>query len=65
MRAKGISPELMGTVPSAAATPVHFKPRTADETLAGIFWGYDGAPGLGTPPRFYNQIIREIAIKKK
>ena len=29
-----------------------------DETLIGIFWAYDGAFGLGTPPRLYNQIVR-------
>ena len=35
--------------------------RTADQTEAGIFWGYDGTPGLGTPPRLYNQIVLQIA----
>jgi LysM repeat protein len=38
--------------------------RTLDQTVAGIFWGYDGAVGLGTPPRLYNQIVREIAKSK-
>lgn len=59
VRAKGIAPELMGTLPSGA------DPRTADEYLIGIYWGYDGANGLGTPPRLYNQIIREVAIARK
>ncbi len=58
VRAKGIAPELVGTLPAGA------DPRTAEETLIGIYWGYDGAKGLGTPPRLYNQIIREIAIAK-
>jgi hypothetical protein len=35
--------------------------RTDDQTVIGIFWGYDGTPGLGTPPRLYNQITRVIA----
>jgi membrane-associated phospholipid phosphatase len=35
--------------------------RTADQTTAAIFWGYDGSPGLGTPPRLYNQIVVQIA----
>jgi hypothetical protein len=35
--------------------------RTTDQTWAGIFWGYDGMPGLGTPPRLYNKILLEIA----
>jgi hypothetical protein len=35
--------------------------RTNDQTIAGIYWGYDGTPGLGTPPRLYNQIARRIA----
>lgn len=58
VRGKGIAPELLGTVPSGISR------RTALETLIGIFWGYDGAAGLGTPPRLYNQIVREVAIAK-
>jgi hypothetical protein len=38
--------------------------RTADQTHAGIFWGYDGSPGLGTPPRLYNQILMHIAVQR-
>ncbi len=52
---KGIKPELSGTVPNTER-------RTNNETLMGIFWAYDGAFGLGTPPRLYNQIIRQIII---
>jgi hypothetical protein len=48
----------MGTLPSG------FSLRTVDETLIGTCWGYDGASGLGTPPRLYNQIIREVAKAK-
>ena len=58
VRGKGIAPELMGTVPS------DIEARTPNETLMGIYWGYDGARGLGTPPRLYNQIIRKVAITK-
>lgn len=58
VRGKGIIPELMGTLPSSG-----YSKRTVDETLIGIFWGYDGANELGTPPRLYNQIIKEIAVK--
>ncbi len=35
--------------------------RTAEQTEIGIYWGYDGSPGLGTPPRLYNQIARTVA----
>ncbi|MCY7390415.1 MAG: phosphatase PAP2 family protein [Leptolyngbyaceae cyanobacterium CAN_BIN12] len=56
VRGKGIAPELMGTLPP------NLSPRTANETLIGIYWGYDGAAGLGTPPRLYNQIVRAVAI---
>jgi hypothetical protein len=35
--------------------------RSATQTVTGTFWGYDGTPGLGTPPRLYNQIARVIA----
>jgi hypothetical protein len=34
--------------------------RSAQQTIAGIYWGYDGSAGLGTPPRLYNQIAVEI-----
>ncbi len=32
--------------------------RNADDTVVGIFWGYDGPRGLGVPPRLYNQFAR-------
>jgi hypothetical protein len=35
--------------------------RTAEQTMIGIYWGYDGSRGLGTPPRLYNQIAQTIA----
>lgn len=35
--------------------------RTVEQTQIGLYWGYDGAKGLGTPPRLYNQIARVIA----
>jgi hypothetical protein len=38
--------------------------RTAEQTMIGIYWGYDGRPGLGTPPRLYNQIARTIAVQE-
>jgi hypothetical protein len=38
--------------------------RTAQQTQIGIFWGYDGRPGLGTPPRMFNEIVRAIAAKQ-
>jgi hypothetical protein len=38
--------------------------RTPDQTVAGIYWGYDGTPRLGTPPRLYNQIALEIAAPR-
>ena len=58
VRGKGIAPELMGTLPPS------FSRRNVDETLIGIFWAYDGAAQIGTPPRFYNQIVRTVAIAK-
>lgn len=39
--------------------------RTATQSQIGIFWGYDGTPGLGTPPRLYNQIAVQIAEQKR
>jgi hypothetical protein len=59
VRAQGIAPELMETLPA------RFPRRTVNETLRGIYWAYDGASGLGTPPRLYNQIVRKVAEKKQ
>ena len=39
--------------------------RTREQTITGNFWAYDGTPGLGTPPRLYNQVVRTIAIQKR
>ncbi|MBK7549657.1 MAG: hypothetical protein IPI20_18425 [Rhodoferax sp.] len=58
VRGKGIAPQLMGTLPTT------YTKRTVDETLVGVYWAYDGPRELGTPPRMYNQIVREIAMKK-
>jgi vanadium chloroperoxidase len=35
--------------------------REPEATLIGVFWGYDGARGIGTPPRLYNQHIRMVS----
>jgi hypothetical protein len=35
--------------------------RTPDQTLAGVYWAYDGTPSLCAPPRLYNQIAMQIA----
>lgn len=32
-----------------------------NHAVIGIFWGYDGANKLGTPPRLYNQVILKTA----
>ncbi|TPG58163.1 phosphatase PAP2 family protein [Roseomonas nepalensis] len=34
--------------------------RSADETVRGIFWAYDGADRIGTPPRLYCQIALRV-----
>jgi hypothetical protein len=39
--------------------------RTAEQTQIAIFWGYDGSPGLGTPPRLYNEIAEVIAVQEQ
>ena len=39
--------------------------RTPEQTVIGIFWGYDGRPGLGTPPRLYNQVARVVARQER
>jgi vanadium chloroperoxidase len=58
VRARGIRPDLTATLPP----PLFNRRRTPEDTLIGIYWGYDGANRLGTPPRFYNEIIRRVAM---
>ncbi|MBL1075503.1 hypothetical protein JK358_13975 [Nocardia sp. 2] len=58
VRAKGIA------TAAAATLPPGFRTRTPAETLAAIFWAYDAARCIGTPPRLYNQIVREIATAR-
>jgi hypothetical protein len=48
------------TQPAGSVTPTE---RATDQTEIGIYWGYDGTPGLGVPPRLYNQIAMKIAHK--
>jgi hypothetical protein len=38
--------------------------RTPEQTLIGVFWAYDGVAKIGTPPRLYNQFLREIVKVK-
>ncbi len=59
VRRLGISPALAGTLEAGE------KKRTVEQTLIGLYWGYDGAKGLGTPPRLYNQIVRQVSEKQK
>jgi hypothetical protein len=37
--------------------------RTGDQTLAGLYWAYDGTPSLCAPTRLYNQIAELIATQ--
>lgn len=37
--------------------------RTTQQTTIGLYWAYDGAFGIGVPPRLYNQIVRVITIQ--
>ncbi|PPD36273.1 MAG: hypothetical protein CTY18_05405, partial [Methylomonas sp.] len=39
--------------------------RTADQTIAGTYWAYDGVPSLCAPPRLYNQVAIKIAATKR
>lgn len=63
VRVTGIAPELLGSVPQFVidSLPPDRRRRTEERTLIGLFWAYDGANGIGTPPRLYNQIVRLVA----
>jgi hypothetical protein len=34
---------------------------TPEQLRVGLFWAYDGARLIGTPPRLYNQMVRRVA----
>ena len=36
-------------------------PPFVQHAVVGLFWGYDGANKLGTPPRLYNQVVLATA----
>jgi membrane-associated phospholipid phosphatase len=36
--------------------------RTLEQTVAGIYWAYDGTAWVGTPVRLYNQIAVQLAL---
>ncbi|KEF58339.1 uncharacterized protein A1O9_06265 [Exophiala aquamarina CBS 119918] len=38
--------------------------RRPAQTAEALFWAYDGVKLIGTPPRLYNQIIRQVAFDK-
>ncbi|ETI25728.1 hypothetical protein G647_02502 [Cladophialophora carrionii CBS 160.54] len=50
----------MGGIEGLASTK-----RRPSQTVAGLFWAYDGVNLIGTPPRLYNQIIRQVAFDNK
>jgi len=60
VRARGVRPDLTATLPDG----LFDRRRTAEETLQAIYWGYDGSNRLGTPPRFYNHIVRKVAAEQ-
>jgi hypothetical protein len=35
--------------------------RTDEQTIIGLFWGYDAQPGMCAPIRFYNQIAEVLS----
>ncbi|MGQ7790935.1 phosphatase PAP2 family protein [Faunimonas sp. B44] len=58
VRVKGSASADPGTPAPPAKCPV--PQRTPDETIQALYWAYDGASQIGTPPRLYNQIVRQI-----
>jgi vanadium chloroperoxidase len=60
VRTRGIRPDLTATLPDA----LFANRRNGLGTLMGLYWAYDGANRLGTPPRLYNYIIRQVAAEQ-
>ncbi len=51
----------IGGAPDNAGTQSASTPETR---FIGNYWGYDGVPRLGTPPRLYAQIAVQVAIDR-
>lgn len=49
--------------PTSGTPGVTFSQRSPFETIVGFYWAYDGASQIGTPPRLYNQIVRDIIAR--
>jgi vanadium chloroperoxidase len=47
------------------AIPLNSTKKSPNQSAKGLFWAYDGSNLIGTPPRFYNQVIRRIAVQYK
>ncbi|KAF2461575.1 phosphatidic acid phosphatase type 2/haloperoxidase [Lineolata rhizophorae] len=39
--------------------------RSPAQTAAGFFWAYDGSNLVGTPPRFFNQVARQVVWSRR
>ena len=50
----------MGGIEELASTK-----RRPGQTTDALFWAYDGANLIGTPPRLYNQILRQVAFDRR
>ncbi|WP_168217335.1 vanadium-dependent haloperoxidase [Paracoccus liaowanqingii] len=50
----------LGGAPNLSTTT-----RQPDQTVAALYWAYDGVNLIGTPPRLYNQILRVVAWDKR
>jgi len=50
----------LGGAPGAPKTT-----RAPEGTVIGYYWAYDGANLIGTPPRLYNQILRQVIWSKR
>jgi membrane-associated phospholipid phosphatase len=65
LKAPGWNGELAEVLQKGAAQGSAALTREPEETVIGIFWGYDGAVGLGVPPRLYNQCLHAIIDQEK
>ncbi|MCV9999534.1 vanadium-dependent haloperoxidase [Pararhizobium sp. YC-54] len=58
--------EAYSEVKRIGGDPLHNTPteRMDFETFEGVFWAYDGTPGLCAPPRLYNKLAQDYALQK-
>lgn len=62
---KQYNASVRAVVAEGGATTLNTTHRRPDQMVTALTWAYDGALLIGTPPRFFNQCLRNIAFSRR